>query len=151
MSGVAIVDTTVFLNVLDVPGCNQDRDTVMDQFEELVMSGANLLLPVAVVMETGNHIADLRSGGQRRNSARVFCDRVQEALDGTAPWVLTPLPDRRQVGTWLERFPDCAMRGLGMSDLSIIDTWEEACKRHRSRRVRIWSCDIHLQGYDRRP
>ena len=45
MSEVAIVDTTVFLNVLDVPGCNQDRDMVMDQFEELVVSGANLLLP----------------------------------------------------------------------------------------------------------
>ena len=45
--------------------------------------------------------------------------------------------------------PVFAMRGVGLSDLSIIKAWEAACARHPTRRVRIWSLDQHLQGYDR--
>ena len=46
---------------------------------------------------------------------------------------------------------DYAMRGPDMSDLSIIKAWEVACAHHPRRRVRIWSLDQDLQGYDREP
>ena len=38
-----------------------------------------------------------------------------------------------------------------MSDLSIIRAWKIECSRHPTRRIRIWSLDQHLQGYDREP
>ena len=151
MLEVVVVDTSVLLNVLDVPGFNQDREEVFGQFEEFVDADASLLLPMATVFETGNHIADLPNGGQRRRYAGVFCDQVRKALNGEAPWALIPLPDSEQFSRWLEYFPDFAMREAGMSDLSIVKAWEAACARHRSQRVRIWSHHRHMQSYDRQP
>ena len=149
MSDIVIVDTSVLLNVLDVPAFNQDRTEVFAQFKELLDSGANFLLPMATIFETGDHIADLRDGRQRRRYAEVFRDRIREALEGKAPWVPIQFPDSTQLADWLENFPDAAMTGQDMSDFSIAKAWEMECTRHPTRRVRIWSLDQHLQGYDR--
>ena len=46
MPPIIIVDTSVLLNVLDVPGFNQDRDAVLEEFGALFDAGANLLLPM---------------------------------------------------------------------------------------------------------
>ena len=151
MSEIVIVDTTVLLNVLNVPSRNQDHHKVLGQLERVVNAGSNLLLPLAAVFETGNHIAQLADGRQRRRYAEVFRVQVQMALNGEAPWALVPLPDSVQLVEWLDGFPDQAMQGVSMGDLSIIKAWEDACARHRSRRVRIWSLDQHLRGYDRSP
>ena len=151
MPPVIIVDTSVLLNVLNVPGCNQNRDAVLARFSQLLDEGANLLLPLGAVFETGNHIADVRDGRQRRRYAAAFTDQVRRALNGEAPWTLAPLPDADQLENLLDRFPDNAMRGLGMVDMSIIEEWERTCRRHPHRRVSVWSLDQHLTGYDRTP
>ena len=130
--------------MLNVPGFNQDHDAVLVRFRELVEAGANLLLPMGTVFETGNHIADIPNGQQRRRYAAVFTDQVRKALKGEAPWKLAPLPDADQLKDLLDRFPDDAMGGLGMVDLSIINEWEVARRRHRHRRVTIWALDQHL-------
>ena len=151
MPGIVIVDTSVFLNVLDVPGFNQARDADLSRLTDLIEAGTNLLLPIAAVFEAGNHIAQIAGGGQRRRSAEVFRDRVREALAGQAPWTPIRLPDDRELAEWLDGFPESAMRGAGMGDLSIIKAWERTCVQHPARRVSIWSHDQHLAGYDRAP
>ena len=57
MSDIVIVDTSVLLNVLDVPAFNQDRAEVFERFGELLDADANFLLPMAAIFETGDHIA----------------------------------------------------------------------------------------------
>ena len=151
MPRIVIVDTSVLLNVLDVPGFNQDRNAVLDRFGNLVDAGANLLLPMGAVFETGNHIAQLPDGNHRRNRAETFRDRVREALEGRAPWALLPLPNAHQLTDWLDSFPDSAMRRAGMVDLSIVKAWERTCALQPGHRVSIWSLDQHLTGYDRIP
>ena len=151
MPPVVIVDTSVLLNVLDVPGFNQDRNAVLHRLGELVDAGANFLLPLGTVLETGNHIADIRDGQRRRRHATVFADQVRKALKGEAPWALAPLPDADELVRWLDNFPDEAMRDLGMVDLSIVKEWERARRRHPHRRVLIWTLDQHLTSYDRTP
>jgi len=151
MSDIVIVDTSVLLNVLNVPTFNQHRSEIFVRFEEFLEAGASFLLPMAAIFETGDHIADLRDGRQRRRYAEVFRKRIREALEGDAPWVPIRFPDSRQVAGWLESFPDHAMRGPDMSDLSIIKGWEAECARHQGRRVRIWTLDRDLRGYDRIP
>ena len=150
MSDIVIIDTSVLLNVLDVPAFNQHREEVFIRFEEHLDAGASFLLPMAAIFETGDHIADLRNGGQRRRYAEIFRRRIREALEGEAPWVPISFPDSRQLAEWLNSFPDHTMRGPDLSDLSIIKAWEVECTRHLSRRVLIWSLDQHLQGYDRK-
>ena len=151
MPPIIIVDTSILLNVLNVPGFNQDRDAVLNRFRELVEARANLLLPMGAVFETGNHIAQLPDGQQRREYAEVLRDEVRKALEGQAPWTPIQLPDAAQLADWLQGFPDSAMRGAGMVDLSIIKAWERTCAQHPAHRVEIWSLDRHLTGYDRIP
>lgn len=148
---VVIVDTSVLLNLLDVPGRNQDRDAVLGRFGELSDAGVNLLLPIAAIFEAGNHIAHLSDGRQRRDHAQRFSARVREALNGQAPWTVTPLPSTRELADWLSDFPESAMRKVGMGDLSIVKAWESACAKHPQHRVSIWSLDQDLAGYDRAP
>ena len=105
MSGIVIVDTSVFLNVLDVPGFNQDREAALSLFNDYIEAGANLLLPIAAIFEAGNHIAQLADGQQRRRYAEAFKDRVREALAGQAPWTPIRLPDDRELAGLARRFP----------------------------------------------
>lgn len=151
MPDVLIVDTSIFLNVLDIPNRNQRRREVFEEFRALGTSGSVFLLPVATVVESGNHIARLPDGRLRRQYARRFCGDVQKALNGESPWSLAPLPDEHSVSLWLEGFPEAAMRKMGMGDHSIVKAWETACGNNPYRRVRIWALDGHLTGYDRIP
>ena len=148
---VVIVDTTVLLNILNVPGRNDDREDVIADLGRFLEEGANLLLPMGAVFETGNHIARLPDGSQRREYAEVFRDEVGKALSGSAPWVPTELPGAYEVASWLADFPEHAARGISMVDRSVIDAWDRARTRHPRHRVRIWSLDGDLTGYDFQP
>jgi hypothetical protein len=53
--------------------------------------------------------------------------------------------------TWLDGFPDYAMREVGLVDRSLVALFEkQRIANHESqRRVYIWSLDAALAGYDR--
>jgi len=148
---ICLVDTSIFCNLLEVPGRCQHKQGVLLQLEDKIKAGWNLLLPVAAIVETGNHIAHGADGALRRRAAQRFIDQVRQALNGEAPWVVTPIPDAPSWRTWLNDFPDSAMRGLGFADLTIIKEYERQCVLFPARRVLVWSLDGHLRAYDRRP
>jgi len=79
MSAVAIVDTSVFCSVLDIPHMNVERDQVIAELTQYLKSQTTLLLPMATVYETGNHIAKLANGGNRRRFAQLFVKQVEQA------------------------------------------------------------------------
>ncbi|WP_126421216.1 hypothetical protein [Asticcacaulis excentricus] len=148
----------MYLNVLDVPGWNQDRNAVLTEFAHRIKNSDNFLLPMATIWETGNHIADLKTGGRRREYATKLCRDVQKALDGETPYTPTHFPERSEFALWLQKFPEYAMRnkseiktreGISLSDLSIIMEWERMCELSQAQRVLIWSLDSDLSGYDR--
>ena len=149
--GIVIVDTGIFLNLLNVPAYNQYSDATRKRFEEFAEAGADFELPIATVIESGNHVARLSGGGARRRFAEYFSSLVQRALWAESPWTLTPIPNEAQLAEWLAGFPDEAMRGLSLGDLSIVRAWEAAYRRRPFRRVRIWSSDAGLQVHDRIP
>lgn len=153
MSGaIVIVDTSVLCNVLDVPGKNQQRTECVKELATWIKAGASLLLPLAAIYETGRHISQLADGRLRRTTAERFVDQVRKALAGDAPWKPCPLPVPGELGDWLDRFPDAAMCGQSLADLSLIRLWDEQCRLHTARRVLIWSYDRDdLGGYDRAP
>ena len=161
MSAVVLLDTSIYLNVLDVPDNNQDRLVVLKEFAQKVASKDHFLLPLATILETGNHIADLNTGGNRRKYAEKLVDDVTSALSGVAPYQPTQFPTRDEFLKWLKVFPEYAMRnktakkikeeGVSLSDLSIIKEWERTCELHSARRVLIWSLDSDLSSYDKRP
>ena len=141
-----IVDTSIFLNVLDVPNFNQDRIQVLKDFEERIINNDTFLLPYAAIIETGNHIAQL-GGGNKYTYSIKFIEQVKAALNGTAPWKALRFPTFNEVDKWLPDFPSHASKGIGYGDFSIIKEWEIQSESFSVYSVRIWSLDSGLIGY----
>ena len=92
MSDIVLLDTSVYLNVLDVPGFNQDRDNILDDFAVRVERGDYFLLPMVTIWETGDHIADLADGRLRRQFAQSLVEQVTQAFNNNAPFRTTYFP-----------------------------------------------------------
>lgn len=154
MREVEFVDTSVLLNILDVPGKNQDRERVVEELREKTARGAQLIIPVSAVIETGNHITNLPDG----HSRRVCAERFEKLLGAVArddfPWALHQLDwgDR-----FLEKlclgvagtgsFVNCATQGLGCGDLAILVERELFLERSAITRARVWTLDEQLAAY----
>jgi hypothetical protein len=151
MSSVRIIDTTVLCNLLGVPNMDQDAARARAEFQQAVEAEDRILLPIAVIYETGNHIAQNGDGSTRRKIASSFVDLLQKAFTGKLPFTPTPLQNPEDLLEWLGEFPDSAMRGMGFGDLSITKVFHQQCALNRGRRVLIWSYDQHLQGFERAP
>ena len=160
MGNIVLIDTSVYLNVLDVPGWNQDRDDILVEFRERIKKEDLFLLPMATIWETGGHIADLATGGRRREFAQKFATQIDEAINGKAPFRPTHFPDKDEFLSWIAQFPDHAMRnksdektteGVSLADMSMIMEWEKLRTRHSMSTVEIWSLDSDLSGYIHEP
>jgi len=146
---IILVDTSVFVNILDIPGLNQNRNNTIKQLRIYVKDTAcNLLLPVATIIESGNHIAKLSDGRQRRRFASIFCSEVTKAIDGMAQWQAMRPPTSQDIKEWMATFPDSAMRQVSMGDISIKCDWKKTSQRHSGDRVLVWSLDGDLSECD---
>jgi hypothetical protein len=148
---IVIIDTSVFVEILAVPGKSQAVEEIRAELGGWIESDAALLLPMAVIIETGNHIAQVSNGGKRRRAAKGFVERVQEALDGESPFEPTPSFDVDALREWLPSFVQRATAGIGMADASLIELWEQQRALNPARRVLIWSLDDDLSSYDTGP
>lgn len=88
MAEVHFVDTSILLELLEVPGKSQQPEVVREQLGEMVAAHAQLVLPIATVIETGNHITQLADGGSRRRCAERFVGLLRLTVQGHVPWVL---------------------------------------------------------------
>lgn len=145
---ICLIDTSVFCNIVDVPGRNQQRREVLARLKTMAKDRTVLLLPLVAIMETGNHIGQLADGGRRHQVAERFVEQVEAALDGKAPWKPTPFVEAVELRTWLKEFPEHASRGAGLGDLSVIKEWDRQRQLNPQRRVFIWAFDGHLSSYD---
>ena len=147
MNTICLIDTSVFVEILNIPQKAQNHKRILDELEEKIYNNQNLFLPMATIFETGNHIAQNGDGNQRRNCAKRFVDQVEKALRGESPFKTIEFIKPEMIQQWLNEFPDTAMRGNSLGDLSIIHDFKRICERNPSRRIYIWSLDKHLSGY----
>jgi hypothetical protein len=146
-----LIDSSVLLEVIRVPGKATRHEEVLASLERKIDAREALLLPMATIIETGNHIGQNGNGAQRRDCARLFVDQVTFALNGESPFQPINFLSQDEMRVLLMKFPDHAMTGSGLGDLSIIQDWEKVCEQNPARRVYIWSFDEHLAAYDRPP
>ena len=52
MSAIVIVDTSVLLNIMDVPDRNQHKPAVLNRLGALIDAGDHLFVQMAVIVET---------------------------------------------------------------------------------------------------
>ena len=160
MSAVCLIDTSIFVNLLDVPNRNQDKAEVITSFKEYIELDTTFILPMATILKTGNHISQNGDGGTRRITAQRFCDEVTGAFQGEAPWKPSEFPNSSEVFAWITQFPELAGRnkspnklteGTSFGDLSIIKEYEKCLKKFSLSEVFIWSLDSDLNQYCHRP
>lgn len=156
MAPIYLIDTSVFLNILDVPSRNQDKAKVINDFKEYIELGCTFILPMATILETGNHIAQNGDGNTRRKTAYRFCTAVKDAFEGLAPYTPSEFPNSVEILTWLDQFPDCAGKnkspektneGTSFGDLSIIKEFEKSKAKFAMSEIIIWSLDSDLCQY----
>lgn len=160
MSAVCLIDTSIFLNLLNVPGRNQDKVKVIEDHKTYIDLGCTFILPMATILETGNHIAQNGDGGTRRKTADRFCEVIKAAFEGVAPYRPSDFPSNAEVLTWLGQFPDYAGKnkspiklteGTSFGDLSIIKEFEKCRARSKMSEIFIWSLDSDLAQYRYKP
>ena len=129
---IRFIDTSVMMNLLEVPGRCADSQMIKEEFRQVLDNKEVLILPIATIIETGNHIAHINNGNSRRTIASKFGEFLRKTAEGKAPWQL--------YGIELDK--------EGVGDMSIIHAYEQ----YKSNtpgigRIMIWSTDRHLQGY----
>lgn len=152
MSTVHFVDTTVMSALLNIPKYNSDERhrTAKEEYELLDQNGDVFVLPFAVLVETGNHIAHIPDGHMRREVAQKFVALVRGAIRSENNWNIIPEIPFSIMETMLDQFPERAMTGVGFGDVSIVEQFNEYWeKRQPIGEMRIWSFDAHLSGYSR--
>jgi hypothetical protein len=156
MREVRFVDTSVLCDLLDVPGKNQHREAVQAELRELVAAGVQLVLPIAAIIEAGNHIVHLGDGSARRMCATRFVHLLRATAEGTLPWVLHAVAWNDAMlhmlcdGTALTGpFVELAASGmLGTGDLSILVERDMYARRTAGTDVRVWTHDQRLGAYN---
>ena len=149
MKSVKLIDTSILCELLEIPGKSNAASAkkVKSEFAKLVGNGVRFILPLAAIIETGNHIAQNGDGNVRRYKGVTLKDFVVKSLSEDSPFLPSPLWDRGDLEAWIKDFPDSAMRGKGLGDVSIerdLQIAKERLKLPSSLSIEIWSKDSHL-------
>ncbi|QDH78361.1 hypothetical protein FKX85_04620 [Echinicola soli] len=142
-----LIDTSIITNILDIPGKNQDKLEVREDFKNRIKNKDSFFLPYATLVETGNFIAQL-NGDLKRIKSLEFAEQIKLALDNQAPWKPLKFPEKESLSLNINKFPEFASKGIGFGDFSIIQDWEEQRNAFQAFAVKIWSLDKALQGYE---
>ena len=128
---VLVIDTSILCVWLSIPGfetCGPDQDRWdkprVDTFiQRHLAAGATLVLPLASIIETGNHIA--QNAGNRFELAQRLCEILRQAVDGTAPYAAfseqSVLWSPEQLRELADEWPSLAARALSLADATIRD------------------------------
>ncbi len=150
---VLLIDTSVFLNLLEVPGRCDHAVEAKAEFERLRRAGAKFLIPVTTLIETGNFIAQVR--GDRASAAARFLRAVEAARQDNPPWTvrgvswdaafLEDLLGGDSTGSTLEQLMSSGTFGVG--DVAILIERDRFRAGTAYTDVRIWTFDQHLAAY----
>ena len=154
---VTFVDTSVLLELLEVPGKAQQAAPIQAEFRERVSAGERFVIPITAVIETGNHIAQARDGALRRQAAVRLVELLRGAIICQAPYVLNQV-------AWDDGFLEALCGGdstamdfitlagtglLGAGDVAVLverDRFVDGSALSRQD-VRIWTLDQELMAH----
>ncbi|KAB8161611.1 hypothetical protein FH609_026085 [Streptomyces sp. 3MP-14] len=148
---VDFLDTSVIVEVLDVPHRNARHAEVVAEMKTRVAAGVQLVLPTATIVETGNHVFQVKDGAARRTCATRFQSMLRKTARGAAPWVLhqrtwddaflTSLCDGGTTG--MDLVEHAVRRQLGTGNLSIVAERDlYACRVQAT--VRVWTLEATM-------
>jgi hypothetical protein len=128
---VLIFDTSVLCVWLKVPSketCGPEGnqltfDIVDAKIEDEKKLGTTFVLPIASIIETGNHIA--HSTGDRHAVGHAFADIISATADQISPWAAfteqSDLSKQETLKVLADRWKESVISGQSLGDASIVD------------------------------
>ena len=153
---VLIFDTSVLCIWLRVPGketCGPEDnrlnyDVVNAKIEEEKKQGTTFVLPIASIIETGNHIA--HSTGDRHVVGHAFADIISATADQISPWAAfteqSELWKKENLKVLAERWKESVISGQSLGDASIVDVANYYASAEFD--VEIFTGDKGLKAYE---
>lgn len=153
---VLIFDTSVLCCWLAVPGKAEagprgdrwDQTRIQQKIADEQNRGSTFVLPLASLIETGNHIA--QAPGDRFALATRFAEHLRAAADAATPWAAftdqSPLWEARHLKELADRWPKLAASGLSIGDATITDVAEHYARA--GYQVEILTGDRGLKAYE---
>ena len=151
-----IFDTSVLCVWLKVPnketsgpeGNTFTYDVVDAKIEEEKKKGTTFVLPVASIIETGNHIA--HSPGDRHAVGHAFADIIAATADQISPWAAfteqSELWKKENLKVLAERWRERVISGQSLGDASIVDVANYYASAGFA--VEIFTGDQGLKAYE---
>ena len=98
-------------------------DIVNEKIEEEKKLGTTFVLPIASIIETGNHIA--HSAGDRHAVGHLFAGIISATADQVSPWAAfteqSELWKKENLKVLAERWKESVISGQSLGDASIVD------------------------------
>jgi hypothetical protein len=157
MRRVSFIDTSVMCELVEVPGKCRGDEAIANELRTRSTDGERFIVPLTTVVETGNHIAQAKTGN-RRAAATRFAALLEAAAAGRTPFeanqvtwdpdFLAALLGGDSTG---QSFVDLAGNGqMGGGDVAILverDRYLATSALDRDR-VGIWTLEAVLGAYD---
>ncbi len=126
---VLILDTSILCCWLKIPGketAGQADDLwnharILHLLEDEQQNGSTFVLPLATLIETGNHIAQAPTN--RYECAQKLAEHLRNATEASTPWAAftdqSSLWEADNLGKLAETWPDLAIGGTSIGDATI--------------------------------
>lgn len=131
MKKVLIIDTSILCVWLAVPGMETcgpnkdkwDKERIDTKIQEEYEAKSTFVLPLATIIEAGNHIS--QAAHSRRERAADLADLMRKSADQTSPWAAFSeqniLWSPEKLKSLADGWPDLAVQKLSLGDATIRD------------------------------
>lgn len=152
---IIIMDTSILCVWLKVPGKEVagkngafTYEYVANHIKSEVDQGAKLVLPLASLIETGNHIAHCK--GDKQPSADNMARMINDVADGKAPWMAVDSQNRLWEGEELKQLANkwnetVISESQSIGDAAIVKVAEAYASQFE---VEIFTGDGGLKNYE---
>lgn len=153
---VLILDTSVLCCWLQVPGKEEagpagdrwNHRRIKELLDAERARKSTFVLPIATLIETGNHIA--QASGDRFKCASELAEHLEAAADARSPWAAftdqSPLWQPEGLRTLAAAWPGLAAAGTSIGDATIKDVAEYYARAGYL--VEILTGDAGLKAYE---
>ncbi len=151
---VYVIDTSYLVELF---GCGRFSDktasrTIRDRFAAANKAGGRFFVPLPCLFELGDHIADVKHDGLRRELAGKLLNTVQDCLKTKTPWTITPTgPPEDILPSLLDRFVPLAVnQKIGLVDSFTLNEalrLKQSLRKYKAR-IHIWTNDQALKRHE---
>ena len=93
---IRFIDTSIVMNLLRIPHMCQEYESVKKEFNEAIEQNETLILPLATIIESGNHISHIADGNIRREKAVKFQEFLKFPTISQSLFSTRILPNKKQ-------------------------------------------------------